>query len=67
MSALKNPKWLDKYTFDYKTVDDIPPALYDEINTKLDRLQQGKPVVSLTIAAWNEEVQRVMYFGQLIE
>jgi len=56
MSAFSNPKWLDKYTFNYNTIDEIPASLYNEVNAKLDALCSGTPEVSITIAAWNEEV-----------
>jgi glycosyltransferase involved in cell wall biosynthesis len=56
MSVFSNPKWLDKYTFNYRTIDEIPPHLYAEVNQKLDALCSDTPEVSITIAAWNEEV-----------
>jgi glycosyltransferase involved in cell wall biosynthesis len=56
MSALSNPKWLDKYTFNYKNIDNIPASLYAPVNNKLDALCSDAPEVSITIAAWNEEV-----------
>ena len=56
MSVINNPKWLEKYTFSYKSIDEIPASLYTSINTKLDKLQNGLPEISIIIAAWNEEV-----------
>ncbi|GAB3937225.1 glycosyltransferase family 2 protein [Mucilaginibacter myungsuensis] len=67
MSAFSNPKWLDKYTFNYKSVDEVPQTLYDEINAKLDKLNSDIPEVSITIAAWNEEVNMLPTISSLAD
>jgi glycosyltransferase involved in cell wall biosynthesis len=56
MNILRNPDFINQFTFPYKRFDEIPPAVFEGINRDLDKLQQGKPVVSILIAAWNEEV-----------
>jgi len=67
MSAFSNPKWLDKYTFNYKNIDEVPAGLYAEVNTKLDALCSDTPEVSITIAAWNEEVNMLPTISSLAD
>lgn len=67
MSRLSNPEWLNKYTFTYKNIDEIPPSLYSSINNKLDKLQSGEPEISITIAAWNEEVNMLPTISSLAD
>lgn len=57
MSVFKNPEWLKPLKFDYESFEDVPVAVFQGINEKLDKLQRDdKPLVSILIAAWNEEV-----------
>lgn len=56
MSVINNPEWLKKHIFNYTDIDDIPASLYSAVNAKLDKLQSSTPQISITIAAWNEEV-----------
>jgi glycosyltransferase involved in cell wall biosynthesis len=56
MNLLNNPEWLSKYQFPYNDLSDMPQAAFDAINTALDSLPKGEPVVSIIISAWNEEV-----------
>ncbi len=56
MSLLKNPKWLDKFSFDYAKFEDIPQSIYDGINDDLSKITGETPLVSIIISAWNEEV-----------
>jgi glycosyltransferase involved in cell wall biosynthesis len=67
MSVFFNPGWLDRYTFKYKSVDEIPDALYASINAKLDALNSDAPQVSITIAAWNEEVNMLPTISSLAD
>jgi len=67
MSNSGNPKWLDKYTFNYKNVDEVPEGLYASINTKLNKLCSDTPEVSITIAAWNEEVNMLPTIASLAD
>jgi hypothetical protein len=67
MSAFSNPKWLDKYTFSYRNIDEIPDSLYQSINDKLDKLNSDTPEVSITIAAWNEEVNMLPTISSLAD
>ena len=56
MSLLKNPTWLDQFSYSWKGYDDIPSAVFDAINKELDRKISDVPEVSIVITAWNEEV-----------
>ncbi|MDX5420683.1 MAG: glycosyltransferase [Hymenobacteraceae bacterium] len=56
MSKLYNPTWLKQFNFPYDKYEDIPAAVFDAINEDLDKLQGENPLVSVVVAAWNEEV-----------
>lgn len=56
MFALKNPDWLTNYEFPYSKFQDIPASVFAEINKKLIEKNSETPVVSILIAAWNEEI-----------
>ncbi len=57
MNVFKNPEWLKPLKFDYQSFDDVPASVFGAINDKLDKLQSGlPPLVSISIIAWNEEV-----------
>ena len=56
MHIFTNPSWLSEFMFPYKSFEEIPSSVFDSINRKLDKLQNKKPLVSIVITAWNEEV-----------
>lgn len=56
MSIFTNPEWLKKYDFQYERFSQIPSQVFDEINAKLSTVLSDAPLVSIVIAAWNEEV-----------
>ncbi|KAA0993781.1 glycosyltransferase family 2 protein [Dyadobacter aurulentus] len=56
MSFFKNPDWLEKYNYPYSAFDQIPDSVFDEINARLDKRKSDQPLVTVMIAAWNEEV-----------
>ncbi len=51
----KVPKWVNEVNLTFNTYKDIPESAFDELNIKLDRLQHHEPLVSIIIAAFNEE------------
>jgi len=51
-----NPEWLANFNYPYAKYEDIPASVFDEINLNLDKVQGEDPLVSVVIAAWNEEV-----------
>jgi len=55
-SFFNNPVWLDQFKQPYEKYEDIPAAVFDSINKDLDQLLSEDPLVSIVIAAWNEEV-----------
>ncbi len=55
MPQFSNPKWIPHELLKYKHFEDIPQAVFDEINARLSRQPKGQPLVSVLIAAWNEE------------
>lgn len=56
MHIFSIPKWVNQYHFPYQKVEDVPEKVFENINTKLEKLQQGEPLVTILIAAWNEEI-----------
>ncbi|HQS06319.1 MAG: glycosyl transferase [Sphingobacteriales bacterium 17-39-43] len=56
MNFLANPTWLKQFQYPYTSAKDIPKSVFEEINQNLDRNISTDPVVSIVIAAWNEEV-----------
>lgn len=56
MNIFQNPRFIKNFSFTYKSYNEIPASVFEDINTDLDKLQQSKPVVSIIISAWNEEV-----------
>ena len=56
MSLFKNPSWINVDLLKYEKLEDVPQAIFDEINSNLDKLSGQLPLVSIVIPAWNEEV-----------
>jgi len=56
MNFFSNPSWLKQYKYPYNSFEEIPKEIFTSINANLDRVQSKPPVVSIVIAAWNEEV-----------
>jgi glycosyltransferase involved in cell wall biosynthesis len=61
------PNWINKYDFSFMKTGDVPEVLFTEINQKLDVLQTGKPLVSIVIAAWNEELNIIRNIASLAD
>ena len=64
MHFFKNPSWVDKLLYHVDRLEDLPESIFDEINKGLDELQpHDKPLVSVVIPAFNEEVSvlRTLY------
>jgi glycosyltransferase involved in cell wall biosynthesis len=56
MINYKVPNWVKEANFSFNSYKAIPSRVFDEVNLKLDRLQNGNPLVSVIIAAYNEEI-----------
>ena len=67
MQIFRNPDWIDNYRFEYKCFDEIPLAVFNEVNANLDKKQTDFPLVSIVIAAWNEEVNILGTIASLSE
>jgi glycosyltransferase involved in cell wall biosynthesis len=56
MNVFHNASWLSAFNYDYTDVDSIPSSVFEKINQDLDLVQSENPLVSIVIAAWNEEI-----------
>ena len=56
MNVFRDPEWLQEFQFQYQGFEEIPASVFDTINSNLDRIQSDDPLVSVVIAAWNEEI-----------
>jgi hypothetical protein len=59
MNFFSEPKWIDQDLLRYSTLDEIPAERIDQIKKRLQSVEAKDPVVSVVIAAWNEEVNIV--------
>ncbi len=50
------PAWVEELNLDYKEYKDVPDAFFKELNLRLDKVQSTTPLVSIIIAAYNEEI-----------
>jgi glycosyltransferase involved in cell wall biosynthesis len=55
MNVLKNPEWFSAYDYPYTKFEEIPQSIFENINKDLDKIIGDEPLVSILIAAWNEE------------
>ncbi|MGY3052013.1 glycosyltransferase involved in cell wall biosynthesis [Pedobacter sp. UYEF25] len=53
---LKEPSWIKKYNFGFQSFDEIPKSVFSSINLKLSKNDTSAPLVTILIAAWNEEI-----------
>ena len=67
MSTLRNPRWLNKYNYQYNNIDSISGDIYTSINKKLDVLSANNPEVTIIIAAWNEELRLLASIGSIAD
>ncbi|MCE7070273.1 MULTISPECIES: glycosyltransferase family 2 protein [Dyadobacter] len=56
MNLSENPEWLTDYSKSYKKFEEIPQHVFDSINKDLKKIISDEPVVTVLIAAWNEEI-----------
>jgi len=56
MINYKVPNWVKEVNLNFDSYETIPSRVFDDVNTKLDRLQNGEPLVTVIIAAYNEEI-----------
>lgn len=65
MNIFRNPGFINKFNFPYQKFDDIPIAVFNNINIDLDKIQKKWPLVSIIITAWNEEVNLLSSIASL--
>lgn len=53
---MKLPGWIEEVNLSYDRYGEIPQHTFDTINNNLSLLQKKEPIVSIVIAAYNEEV-----------
>lgn len=54
--AIGIPKWIKEHLNPYESFEEIPQSKFDEVNDRLGQIRTREPVVSILIAAWNEEI-----------
>ncbi|RZL62269.1 MAG: glycosyltransferase family 2 protein [Pedobacter sp.] len=64
---MKEPSWIKEYDFSYKNFHEIPNDVFESINQKLTHLYNEAPLVSIVIAAWNEEVNILKNIASLAD
>lgn len=67
MNIYHNPSWIAVHKYKYSTFSEIPDEVFDDINRKLALKTKGHPVVSIIIAAWNEEVNILNCVSSLVD
>jgi glycosyltransferase involved in cell wall biosynthesis len=65
MNLFTNPKWIDQELLMAKRLEDIPDSKFGEIRNRLSSVVSESPLVSVVIAAWNEEVNIVKCLDSL--
>ncbi|TCD01998.1 glycosyltransferase [Pedobacter frigidisoli] len=66
-TILKAPSWVNNYHLDYKSIDEVPSSFFAEVNIKLNALQNKAPLVTILIAAWNEELNIIRNIASLAD
>lgn len=56
MFRLKNPSWINSSLFGKESVDQFSDDVLISIKSRLEKVQSENPLVSIVIAAYNEEV-----------
>lgn len=55
MHVFSSPSWINQHRHPYEKYEEIPLSVFDTINQDLIRSQSTAPLVSIVVAAWNEE------------
>ncbi|MGV3706036.1 MAG: glycosyltransferase family 2 protein [Arcticibacter sp.] len=62
---MKIPDWIKDVNLPYNTYNDIPQSAIDEVNSRLDAVLSNTPVITVLIAAYNEEANVLRCIGSL--
>lgn len=65
MNVFSNPGWLKPYEYPFDSLDQVPQSVFNEINARLDERISRTPLVSIVIAAYNEEINLIRAIGTL--
>lgn len=65
MNLFTIPGWIDRELLHATSLDDIRPEKLEEIRVRLSSVVSNEPVVTVVIAAWNEEVNIVKCLDSL--
>jgi glycosyltransferase involved in cell wall biosynthesis len=65
MNLFRNPQWIDQELHRANSLDDIPGEKLEEIRNRLKSVLSADPVVSVVVAAWNEELNIVKCLDSL--
>jgi glycosyltransferase involved in cell wall biosynthesis len=65
MNLFKNPNWIDQELLKATRLEDISEDKFAQLRNRLKRVVSTSPVVSVVIAAWNEEVNIVKCLDSL--
>lgn len=66
MNLLNNPGWINKKLLGYQRLEDVPEEALADIRTLAARATSEDPVVSVIIAAWNEELNIIRCLDSLV-
>src|SRR5689334_18911537 len=65
MNLFNNPEWIDNELLGYTKLDEIPDSKIEEIRLRLKNVISENPLVTVIIAAWNEELNLVQCLNSL--
>lgn len=63
MNILKNPSWIEEFQYSYNHYEEIPESVFNDLNSRLTKIQAKEPLVSIVVTAWNEEVNILKTIG----
>ena len=65
MNLFSNPSWISKFEYSYNNVDEVPEIVFKEINERLENIIKPNPLLTILIAAYNEEINILRCIGSL--
>ncbi len=65
MNLFSNPSWISKFEYSYNNVDEVPETVFKEINERLENVIKPNPLLTILIAAYNEEINILRCIGSL--
>jgi glycosyltransferase involved in cell wall biosynthesis len=65
MALFRNPGWINKDLLRYHSLNEVPTERFDEIRSRLQNVMSPEPLVTVIIAAWNEELNIIKCLDSL--